>query len=337
MIKAFTMEIPTSSNNATTASSNTHTMDFSKLQNMSVFSSPQTQDDTVEKKKGPGRPKKKNGDNLFTSPAHMNSGEVLTESLSNDSPRELTFLESNEPYENKFQETNAILRSAIAQLDMGLAAIQNDIEEVRSAKTLRNKYNHLSLLQSNMGNFISNKISAARELNSTITKCNEMELKRYKEIKAGAAAEQDDDQRIMDMYKAFISVPANNNTPGYGPLGPSMASMTLSSPNIMGNDLGTVDSQYNQYMSNLTPSQNMMMLESNPNIKQVVVYNQETGARYFEVMDLSTGQVVPNAEKHDAMFLEDITIDQKNKVARNINLGETYPLVIVGEPILNEY
>lgn len=336
MIKPFTMEVPTSSPKP--SSSNTHMMDFSKLQNMSVFSS-QTQEDTStqEKKKGPGRPRKKTDDNLFTSPAHMSSGEVLTESLSNDSPRELTFLESNEPYENKFQETNAILRSAIMQLDMGLAAIQNDIEEVRSAKTLRNKYNHLSLLQGNMGTFISNKISAARELNNTITKCNEMELKRYKEIKAGAAAEQDDDQRIMDMYKAFISVPANNNTPGYGPLGPSMASMTLSSPNILGNDLGTVDSQYAQYMSNLTPSQNMMMLESNPNVKQVVVYNQETGARYFEVMDLSTGQVVPNAEKHDAMFLEDITIDQKNKVARNINLGETYPLVIVGEPVLNEY
>ena len=116
-----------------------------------------------------------------------------------------------------------------------------------------------------------------------------------------------------------------------------MANMTLSSPNIMGNDIGSADTQYNNYLQNITPAQNMMFLENNPNIQQVVVYNQETGARYFDVIDMSTGQSVPNAEKHDAMFMEDVTIDQKNRVARNINLGETYPLVIVGEPILNEY
>ena len=90
-------------------------------------------------------------------------------------------------------------------------------------------------------------------------------------------------------------------------------------------------------MSNLTPQQQTMFIEDNPNIQQVVVYNQETGARYFDVIDMTTGQSIPNAEKHDAMFLEDVTIDLKNKVARNINLGESYPLVIVGQPIMNEY
>ena len=331
-MKPFTMEIPTPKTESSNSAITGIKMDFSKLQGTTIYSAPE--ESTTEKKKR--NSKKKDG--LFTSPAHMNTGEILTETLSdNSSSRELSFLETNEPYESKFQETNAILRSAIAQLDMGLVAIQQDIEDVRSAKTLRNKYNHLSLLQGNMGNFISNKISAARELNNTITKCNEMELKRYKEIKANSANEQDDDQKIMDMYKAFISVPTNNNTPGFTALGPSMANMTLSSPNIMGNDIGSADTQYNNYLQNITPAQNMMFLENNPNIQQVVVYNQDTGARYFDVIDMSTGQSVPNAEKHDAMFMEDVTIDQKNRVARNINLGETYPLVIVGEPILNEY
>ena len=81
----------------------------------------------------------------------------------------------------------------------------------------------------------------------------------------------------------------------------------------------------------------MMFLKENPNIQQVVVYNQETGARYFDVIDMTTGQSVPNAEKHDTMFLEDTTIDLKNKVARNVNIGETYPLVIVGQPLMQEY
>ena len=33
---------------------------------------------------------------------------------------------------------------------------------------------------------------------------------------------------------------------------------------------------------------------------------------------------------HDAMFLEDTLIDKKRNIARNVNLGETYPLVVVG-------
>ena len=101
--------------------------------------------------------------------------------------------------------------------------------------------------------------------------------------------------------------------------------------------IGSQEENFANYLNNLTPQQNMMHLEENPNIQQVVVYNQENGARYFDVIDMSTGQSVPNAEKHDAMFLEDITIDLKNKVARNINIGETYPLVLIGQPLMNEY
>ena len=30
-------------------------------------------------------------------------------------------------------------------------------------------------------------------------------------------------------------------------------------------------------------------------------------------------------------------IDLKNKIARNINLGESYPLIVVGQPIMSEF
>lgn len=340
MIKPFVIEAPpvtTSTASSATKSSNPVGLDFSSLSNAPLIlpSDPEPE----KKKKGRPSTKKSNNitDKLFSSPAHM--GEIITDTLT-ESPtaRELSFVETNDPYESKYAETNAILRSAIAQIDTGLVEIQNDISEVRSAKTMRNKYVYLTNLQSSMGSFLSNKIAAARELNSTITKCNDLELRRYKEIRSNAANEQDDDQRIMEMYKAFVNVPANN--PGFGSnaaLGPTTLDMTMMSPNISGFDVGNTDMQYQSYLQNLTPAQNMMLLEGNPNIKQVVVYNQETGARYFEVMDLSTGEVIPNAEKHDAMFMEDVTIDQKNNVARNINIGETYPLVVVGKPILNEY
>ena len=338
MIKPFTMEIPKQESKQ--ESTKAIGLDFSGLSKITSYTVQPEQQESGKKKRG--RPKKKDQGQLFTTPPHM--GEVITEDLSgNKSTRELSFLETNDPYESKYAETNAILRSAIVQIDNGLIDIQRDIDDVRSAKTLRNKYNHLTLLQSSMGSFIGNKIQAARELNNTISKCNEMELKRYKEMKASAMADQDDDQRIMEMYKAFVNVPTGNDTNmmmtgrSSSPLGPSMIDMTMPSPNLTGLNMGSVDSQYDDYIRNLTPQQNMMLLEGNPDIKQVVVYNQETGARYFEVMNLATGEVVPNAEKHDAMFLEDVTIDIKNGVARNTNLGETYPLVVVGQPILNEY
>lgn len=343
MIKPFSMEYTNSNNTNMIIHNNTQQsivgLDFSSLQNISNPIMSFTSDSQSEKKKR-GRPSKKsNNQPLFTSPPHM--GNIITDDMSGDnSKRELNFLETNDPYENKYIETNMILKSAIAQLDAGIIDLQHDIDDIRSAKTLRNKFTNLANLQGNMGMYIGNKISAARELNNTITKCNELELRRYKEIKSSSINDKDDDQKIMEMYKAFINVPVGNNTynpGGMSPLGPSIQDMTLPSQNLMGNNIGTADMQFQNYIQNLTPAQNTMLLENDPNVKQVVVYNQETGARYFEVMNMITGETIPNADKHDQMFMEDVTIDQKNGVARNINLGETYPLVVVGQPIINEY
>lgn len=277
------------------------------------------------------RKSKKNTGPVFTSAPHMlaPAGEAFVDSK--DGSRELSIMESTEPIEKKYTETNNILRSAIMQLDNTINEVQNDIQFVRNSKTMRNKYQYLSLLQGNMGTMISNKISAARELNNTIAKCNDFEMKRYKEIKASNQADKDDDQRIMEMYKAFVNTPVSSN-----PF-PNVSQMAVSGAPVTATSIGSQDSQYNAYVTNMTPAQQTMYLEDNPNIKQVVVYNQETGARYFDVMDMTTGQSVPGAEKHDTMFLEDVTLDLKNKIARNVNIGETYPLVIVGQPLMNEY
>ena len=250
--------------------------------------------------------------------------------ITTDDKRELSLMESTEPIEKKYAETNNILRSAIMQLDSSMAQVQEDIDYVRHAKTLRNKYQYLSLLQGSMGTMIANKISAARELNNTISKCNDFEMKRYKENKA-SASNIDDDQRVMEMYKAFVNTPVSSS-----PF-PNVSQMAVSGSPVMATALGNQDDNFTNYMNNMTPAQQTMYLEGNPNIQQVVVYNQETGARYFDVIDMTTGQSVPNAEKHDVMFLEDVTIDLKNKVARNVNIGETYPLVVIGEPIMQEY
>lgn len=319
MIKPFTIGI-----SDTQEKDDSFIPDFTKQIDAPIFGSA----DSGKKKRG--RPRK-NQESLFTAAPNM-SQPIADSFVKVDSEnRELSLMESNEPIEKKYAETNNILRSAIMQLDSTMAEVQGDIEYVRHSKTMRNKYQYLSLLQGSMSTMIANKISAARELNNTISKCNDFEMKRYKEIKASAAADKDDDQRIMEMYKAFVNTPVSSN-----PF-PNVSQMSVTGSPVISTSIGNQDANFNNYMSNLTPQQQTMFIEDNPNIQQVVIYNQETGARYFDVIDMTTGQSIPNAEKHDAMFLEDVTIDLKNKVARNINLGESYPLVIVGQPIMNEY
>lgn len=278
------------------------------------------------------KPKKKSS----RKKSSVNTNNIVV--AKDDTPTNVLY--STEPYENKYQDTNNILRSAIAQIDISLVDMKQDIDYIRSSKTLKRKYDYLSMMQSAMGNFISNKISAARELNNTITKCNDMEFKRAKEQKL--VNEKDDDKALMDMYTAFVNTPVGGqsiNNMGYSnPLGPNTLDMTLNNtPGIVTASIGNDDIGYQNYLNNLTPSQNMMLLSDNPNIQQVVVYNQQTGAKYFEVMNMETGEVVPNAEKRDQMFMEDTTIDIKNKIARNLNLNESYPLIIVGDSVLNEY
>lgn len=329
MNQMFTIGQPSSvSQDTDTVKMGTISMDFSKLTGgeVPILNSQLPSANTEPKQK---RKRRETATGIITD---------TLDSSDNKSSRELTMLESNESYETKYQETNNMLKSAIMQIDACMDEVHEDIAVIRASKTMKGKYNYLSMMQGAMGSLLSNKISAARELNSTITKCNELELRRYKEVKAANAVdEQDENRRIQDMYKAFVSTPVGTGMSFTQALGPSTAEMTVPSSRIVGDMIGSVDDQYANYMANLTPAQNMMMLESNPNVKQVVVYNQETGARYFDVIDMSTGESVPNVERHDAMFLDDITINLRDHIATNTNLGETYPLVIVGQPIMQEY
>lgn len=254
---------------------------------------------------------------------------------------ELNDFQSNEPYRNKYAETDAILKTAIAQIDMSLNEIQRDIAEVRSSRTIKKKYDYLSMLQGTTGNFIGNKIAAARELNNTISKCNDLELRRYKEITSANKANMDDDRAIMEMYNAYISTPMNTGLSPNGILGGNSLDATLlggSGGNIVSANIGSSDTGFNDYISNMTPAQNAMFLDSNPNIKTVVVYNAGTGARYFDVIDTTTGQSIPNADVPAQFLMENITIDKNNNIARDTELNITYPLVVVGnEMVLNEY
>lgn len=239
-----------------------------------------------------------------------------------------------EDYSEKYKQTTAMLEGSILQLDGGLAEISQDISYIRSSKTLKRKYDYLSMMQNTASGMIGNKIAAIREMNNSITKAIDFDLKRAKDMNLNAQV--DDDKVIQDMYKAFVT---SSNPGAYAQLGPSTYDMTIPNQNIVGVSLTQQDDNlaYDNYVQNMTPQQHMISLENNPNIQQVVIWDRSTGAKRFEIMNLSTMEILNNVDKHDAMFLEDTTIDPRNNIARNIKLNETYPLIVVGDSQIDEY
>lgn len=255
--------------------------------------------------------------------------EIVTSTTEDeDTNTDLPMYQSNQPYSDTYNETNAMLKNSVMQIDILSNDIKNELDKIKASKTLKRKYEYISELAGTSSTLIGTKVTAIREINKTITDCHNLELKRIKDLKMDSANEQDDDKRIMDLYNAYISTPVGTYTGAM----PNMSQMALSpnSSNMVTTTISqnTGDIGYDNYMNNLTPEQNMMLLESNSNAKTVVVYDQATGERHFDVVDVSTGQSIPNTPKPDEMFLRDTTIDQNKGIARNINLGQSYPLIV---------
>lgn len=238
-------------------------------------------------------------------------------------------------YHAAYRETDAILKYAIGQTDNLINAITEDISEIRKSKAMQKKYGYITDLSETMSSLISTKISAARELNNAITHANDMEYKMQKELKVLEANKNDDNKTIMDMYNAFMSVPVGTYKQA---LGPSIQEMTLPGGTNLNaisietsNSNGANDPGYQSYLNNMTPEQNRMRYENNPNIQEVVVYNQMTGAKSFDVIDVTTGQSVPNVARSADFLLDDTRPDLAHGVARNSNIEKTWKLIVVGE------
>lgn len=286
--------------------------------------------DDQEKKKR-GRPKKE--DTVINTVETSNGAFVPA---TQNQSQQLNFVYTNNTYDTTYNDTNLMLKNTVGQIDTLAYELKQQLDLVMSSKTLKSKYQVIPQLGSSIGSMLATKIQAIKEINKTTTDAHNLELKRIKDLNLGSASEKkDDDQMIMDMYNAFIQNPYGNtagvpytpqqlSTVGVvGPSGPANMIRALDDPNAT----------YNNYVQNMTPEQNAMRLEHNPNVKTVVVYDKNTGNRYFDIRDMTTGQSVPNVSRPDAMFLEDTNIDVRNRIARNTNLNQTYPLVIIGDSL----
>lgn len=232
---------------------------------------------------------------------------------------------------HSYDDTNRILRETITEIDVVTIDIKNELDKVRASKTMKSKYNYISQLSGNLGMMLSTKVAAVRELNNSIKNSNELDYKKQKDM--NEINNQNNELAIQNLYNAFISNPSNQGMAGMSVLGPTTKDMSVAGTEgivRVGGD-NTLDNAYQNFKSNMSPEVNRMILESNPNIKDVVVYDQATGNKYFDVFDMSTNTPVSNVPVRDAMFLEDCTIDTRNRIARNVNLNEVYPLIILNE------
>ena len=276
-------------------------------------------EDVSEPKKKRGRPRKEDK----VSMVHVNSD------------RDMSMMETNVPYISTYQDTTQQLKNTIQGIDVMATQIEQDLQMVRASRTLKKKYDYICELTSAAGSLVSNRISAIREINSSITNAHRLDQARMKQNKEIAGV--DDDKAIMDMYNAFVNTPVGNVQalpPGF-----NVPSSVLNGPSglaINRNGM-TEDQMYDNFIQNPSPEMSAIRMEMNPNIKTVVVYNQETQEKYFDIVDMSTGQSVPGIERPSDRLLARMDINLRDGIARNIDANLSYDLVIVGNRRIDEY
>ena len=273
------------------------------------------------------------------------SGEIIRAKDASPANSAVSGTVEDIPTAYTYAETTGMLRETLGQIDALSSELAQEFNNIRASRTMKNKYGALADISENMGSLLSSKIAAIREINSAITKSNDLDYKKYKDIKAAQGA-MDDDKYIADLYKAFIS---NPNAQAQSPNMPQMNMPMINEGSMMGSGIiranvdnsGQImggDQAYLNYMSNLSPEQNLMLYEQNPNVKQVVVFDHATGNKFFQMMDMSTGQVIPNVPVYDQDFMADTTLDLAKGIAKNLNLNETFPIVQINQnDVKNEY
>ena len=293
-----------------------------KLYNPEIIEDNET-DEKQPKKRGRKKGSKNNTEIVTATKERPLSTPVPTTSMS--------YLQENIPYATAYQETNQQLDDSINQLNVLGSEIFSELQNVRASKTLKNKYVYINDMTSTAANIINAKISAIREKNKSINDVNHLELSRLKELKSKEANE-DDNTRIANLYDAFIHTPI-----GAGPvnLAPSMPDLiTVNGTNLPHSSIGGDNQAI--WEQNLNPAENYMVLEAKGIAQTVVVYDKESGNRWFDVIDKNTKQSIPNVEKPDNSRVYDLDINLRGGFARDSNQNIVYPLIVLNDNI-NEY
>lgn len=262
-------------------------------------------EDTLIKPRKRGRPRK-NKDN----------GDIT---VGGDTEEIMT----NKPYIDSYEETNDLIKVMISQIDGLQGELKQEFNDIRLSK-IRGKYQYLTDISATISSLSSTKLSAIKELNSVISKCHDMELKRTKELKLDTTG--NDEAAIMGLYENIINTPRQQLEGGFIP--PRLESGDIP---LMVQPQGGMDI-FQPMVTNdelFTPEQNRMIMEHNPDVKTVVVYDPKTEAREFRAMNIKTGEQIQNISLPDPFLLEDMNINFQTGVARNSNLNMNFPLATI--------
>ena len=122
-----------------------------------------------------------------------------------------TIMSSTDPIIDRYKQTTDMLHHTVMQLDTLASELKQDLNQVRAMRntTAKYKYEAIGTIGGTMSNLLRNKIEAIKEINKTITDTNKMEISKYKEI-GDLNAKKSDDERIMDMYNAFVNMPVGS-------------------------------------------------------------------------------------------------------------------------------
>ena len=248
------------------------------------------------------------------------------------SPREEV---ENTVYADEYSDTNAMTNTIIAQADSIIMDCAQDIAFMKSQRSMKGKYHYINETRAAMNSALSTKLAAIKERNATTKAIIDNNYRRYKDMRA--LDHTDDNKAIMDAYSAFISAPVG--APAY--ILPNTSSMT-GGIGVIRSDYppqiqASVDAGMNNFMNHLTPEQNLMLNDNNPDIEEVIVYDQATGAKYFQWMNTKTGEVIPNMPITSNLILEDYTIDPRTHLAKNTNLNSIKKVVVINNGEFNNF
>lgn len=251
-----------------------------------------------------------------------------------------------QPTIDSYNQTSTMLEEAIREIDIIAVDLKTELDSVKMNRNARNRASTIGNLGETLGRLLETKISAIREINNSISKSNDMDYKKAKDLRAAQQAMDSDDKNIMALYNALIHQGGSTIPAGMAALPPQITqiyadpgivrSPLVRSETAAGNN-NVIDQGYLNYLANVTPEQNAMFYENDPNVQTVVVFDHANGRKYFQVMNVMTGQPIDNVPVPDQRFMDDTYLDLKTMTAKNSNLNTTYPIVEINKGITSEY
>lgn len=298
----------------------------------------QSEVETKPKKRGPGRPRSQS--NQY--PTANSYTDIITDDKNSLQKKKDSY---EKQIEKGYYPQAALISGVLSQTEQLYQTVEEQLKFYRENKSAGGKSRNLTIaeLQNTQVSLINTKLSAIREMNNMRNKINDLTMKHDQMLKD--TGEENSDKAVIDSYYALINAPRYGLPTFTQPLHPSSINTGI---NLQGNSVPStpivtsvsggdnIPNTIAQPIENMNPIQQRMILEKNPNIKTVVVYNQSTGDKWFDVVDVTTGQSIPNVARPAQFLLDDVVPDFRNGIATNSNANMTYPLVLQGTRAIDE-